>query len=110
MLTPSSPVTTPLLRVFLRKRPLLSSELFKTEVVQVEEDSRVLIEEGKGKIISSVFDLALDESKGQKDVWKEVKDYFKETWKGTNLAILAYGQTGSGRHIKTLLGTSQRAT
>jgi Microtubule binding len=97
MISPSSPPAVPQIRVLLRKRPLLSSELFKTEVVQIEEDCKVLIEEGTGKIINSTFDFAFDESKGQKDVWKEVKEYFKEILNGGNLAILAYGQTGSGK-------------
>lgn len=100
MLLPSSSSSLPpLLRVLLRKRPLLSSELFKTEVVQVEDDSKVLIEEGKGRVFNSVFEYAFDESKGQKDVWKEIQEEFKEASKGGNLGIWAYGQTGSGMII-----------
>lgn len=62
----------------------------------MEEDCKVLIEEGKGKVLNSVFDYAFDESKGQKDVWKEIREEFSGVGKGRNLGILAYGQTGSG--------------
>ena len=68
-------------------------------MVQVEEDKKVLIEEGKGKVLNSVFEYAFDESKGQKDVWKEIQEEFKEVGKGGNLGIWAYGQTGSGMMI-----------
>lgn len=83
------------IRVFVRVRPPISSELAK-EAVVVEGGNRVLLKYDRYDL-SCEYDKVFDKTAKQDSVFGHVAPVLMDVLVGVNCSILAYGQTSAGK-------------
>lgn len=91
------------IKVYVRVRPLISREFSTRECVTVAEREATVTLKDSDRHFSCKYDHVFTDSKGQDDVWNEMKDVVDNVIEGYNTTIFAYGQTGSGK-THTLFG------
>ena len=104
------------IKVFIRKRPLLHSEMGKNDLISVPNPVKIYFFQKKPKnnifrslkiktsllindgtnIITSSFDGVFSEKANQMQIFDMLKPSLESAFLGYNLSVFAYGQTGSG--------------
>ncbi|KAK9079004.1 hypothetical protein SSX86_000673 [Deinandra increscens subsp. villosa] len=90
------------IRVFCRIRPTLNGEKLSHQRSVVPVDSSgILINFAENKRKLYNFDMVLQPSSTQDEVFSEIEPVIKSALDGYNVCILAYGQTGTGKTFTT---------
>jgi kinesin family protein 11 len=83
------------IKVSIRIRPLLLSELANEDIIDVEENK---IKIGKdNKFHEGSYDKVFNKGSSQSQLFDFVKDEVAEVINGINCTLFAYGQTNSGK-------------
>ena len=87
-------------RVWIRIRPPLKSEIAKEEVVHIDPEDRnstkILIEDGV-HTIKSHYDQVFSKDSYQEEIFEFTRPAISGVIDGFNCTVFAYGQTGSGK-------------
>ena len=90
------------LKVFVRVRPQISTEVKLTNAVTTSGGVNVCVSSDKTQVTCS-YDRVFDENSLQIDVFNSVKPLLDDVLKGINGTVFAYGQTSAGKS-HTMLG------
>ena len=90
------------LRVLVRVRPPISSEVQHGAAIFVDSETGISISSEKHDI-SCRYDKVFQEISNQQDVFNEISPLLLDVLKGYNACIFAYGQTSAGK-THTMLG------